>query len=379
MKIITGGVSAPIGYKANGLYCGIKRSGKLDLGLIASEVPAVTAGVFTKNSVIAAPLIVTKKHLSNNRSQAVVVNSGNANCFTGHFGVLYAERTCQVIGELLNIPADDVLVTSTGIIGKTLPYLKIAAAAPQLVKGLKRSGGGLMAKSILTTDLINKEIAVKITVGGKAVSIGGCAKGSGMIAPNMATMLGFITSDAAVSAPMLKLALKTAVDKTFNCITVDGCMSTNDMVTLMTNGLAGNRIIKTSGKDFKIFCEALTHVCLFLAKKIVEDGEGATKFVEIHCHGAKDEKEARLIAMTVANSPLVKTALYGSNPNWGRVAAAVGSLGLNIKEEDLKIRFSSFAKKIIKIHTDVGRGSAHAVVYTSDLSHEYVTINGKYN
>ena len=380
MKIIkNGGVTTPLGFKANGIYCGIKRSGKLDLGLIFSEKPATTAGVYTKNSVKAAPLLVTQKHLQNNSAQAIIANSGNANCFTGDFGLLYAERSAELTAKLLKIKKTDVLVASTGIIGKPLPYQKIAQGAPELVKGLSAKGGYLAARAIMTTDLTAKEIAVEITLAGKKVKIGGCAKGSGMIAPNMATMFGFITTDAAISSQMLKLALKTANDQSFNCITVDGCMSTNDMVTVMANGLAGNKKVSTPGKDFKIFSEALAQVCLDLAKKIVLDGEGATKFIEIVCDGAKSFEEAKNIALAIANSPLVKTAAYGSNPNWGRVAAAVGSLGLNITEKDLKIKFSSFAKKDICIYVDVHRGNKKATIYTCDLSLDYIKINGVYN
>ena len=380
MKIIkNGSVTTPLGFKANGLSAGIKRSGKPDLALIVSKVPANTAGVFTKNSVKAAPLLVTQKHIKNNRSQAIIANSGNANCFTGHFGLVYAERSAALVAKLLNIKKTDVLVASTGIIGKPLPYQKIVQAAPRLVKGLNTKGGHMAARAIMTTDLFAKEIAIEATLSGKKVTIGGCAKGSGMIAPNMATMLGFITTDAAISTKMLKLALQQANDQSFNCITVDGCISTNDMVTVMANGFAGNKPITSAGKDFETFCKALNHVCLDLAKKIVVDGEGATKFIEITCDGAKSFAEAKTIALAIANSPLVKTAAFGSNPNWGRVAAAVGAVGLNITEKNLKIKFSSFAKKDICIDVDVNRGNQKATVYTCDLSLDYVKINGAYN
>ena len=231
----------------------------------------------------------------------------------------------------------------------------------------------------MTTDLQLKQIAVEVMVGGKKVTIGACGKGSGMVEPNMATMLGFITTDAAVSAKMLKLALTNATDLSFNAITVDGCQSTNDMVTLMANGSAKNKTITKSGKDFDAFCKALNHVCIDLAKKIVLDGEGATKFIEIHVSGAKNFVQAKTIAMKVANSNLVKTAAFGSNPNWGRVAAAVGSLGLKITEDDLKIKFSSFKEKNIAINVGLNLGDSKATVWTSDLSYEYVKINGEYN
>lgn len=379
MNVLKGGITSPQGYQANGLFCGIKRSGKLDLGLVYSKVPAVTVGVFTKNSIKAAPLLVTMRKIKKGVARAVIVNSGNANCYTGAFGLNYAEGSTDSVAKELGIPAGHVLVTSTGIIGKQLPYNKIVDAVPALVKGLNVSGGHKFAQAIMTTDLMLKEIAVAVTIGGKKVMIGACAKGSGMIEPNMATMLGFITTDAAISAKMLKFALKSSTDKSFNAITVDGCQSTNDMVTLMANGLAGNKTITKPGKDFDAFCLALDCVCIDLSKKIVLDGEGATKFIEVHVDGAKDFKQAKMIALKVANSNLVKTAAFGSNPNWGRVAAAVGSLGLKIAEEDLKIDFSSFKEKNISINVGLDLGKAKATVWTSDLSYDYVKINGEYN
>lgn len=380
MKIVSGGVTKPKGFKAAGLNCGIKRSRKFDLGLIASDCPAVSATVFTKSSVKAAPLIVSQKHARNNKIQAIIANSGNANCFTGKFGYTYAERTTELIGALLNIPKNNIIVASTGIIGKPLPYKKIQRSAAKLVKGLSTAGSNRVAKAILTTDIKTKEKAVTLTLGGKKVTIAGCAKGSGMIAPNMATMLGFITTDAAISPKMLASAFKRSVDQSFNCITVDGCMSTNDMVNIMANGLAKNKTISKPGGDFTAFCKALQYICLDLAKKIVCDGEGATKFITIHCLGAKTIKQARQVALAIANSNLVKTAAYGSNPNWGRIVAAVGSLGIKgADESNLRITFSSFNKKEIQITADLNIGSAKATSYTSDLSLEYVRINGRYN
>ena len=380
MKVISGGITKPKGFKASGLSCGIKSSGKLDLGLITSNSLAVSASVFTKNSVKAAPLMVSQKHVRNNKIQAIIVNSGNANCFTGSFGLIYAKRTAELIGKLLEIPKENVIVASTGIIGKPLPFKKIQKSSPKLVKELSITGSKNMAKSILTTDTKTKEIAVTITVGGKKVTIAGCAKGSGMIAPNMATMLGFITTDAVISPKILKAAFKKAVDQSFNCITIDGCMSTNDMVTVMANGFAKNRSISKPGKDFNTFEKALHFVCLDLAKKIVLDGEGATKFIEVNCIGAQNEKQARAAALQIANSNLVKTAACGNNPNWGRVAAAVGSLGISkVTEKNLRIKFSPFDKKEIHITADLNIGSAMTTVYTSDLSVEYIRINTRYN
>ncbi len=379
MKIIHGGVTQAKGFKASGLYCGIKRSGKFDLALITSDVVANAAAVFTINSIKAAPVIVSQKHIQNGKIQAIVANSGNANCFTGNFGYLYAKRTTEIIGKHLRIPKENVLVASTGIIGKILPIKNIQKSAGQLVKSLNYKGGHAAAKAILTTDLATKECAVTTTIEGKKVTVGGCTKGSGMIAPNMATMLAFITTDANISVPLLKAALKEANEDTFNCITVDGCMSTNDMVAVMANGKAGNKKITSRGKDFNNFYKALHAVCLDLAKKIVIDGEGATKFVEIKINGAKDKKQARTIGLAVANSVLVKTAIFGSNPNWGRVAAAVGSVGIKqIDEKNVRIKFSPFDRKYIVITVDLNTGKAKGTVYTSDLSYEYVKINVAY-
>lgn len=379
MKIIKGGVSLAKGFTANALASGIKKSGKLDLGLIVCQVPSVSFSVFTKSSVKAAPLIVSQQKMRYKKVQALIVNSGNANCFTGDFGLLYAKQSTELIAKALKIDPKHVLVASTGIIGKPLPFKKIEVAIPALVDGLNVASGNKVAQSILTTDLTPKEIAVELMIQDKKVTIGACAKGSGMIQPNMATMLGFITTDVAISHPLLKLALKEAVEPSFNSITVDGCMSTNDMVTIMASGLAENRMISSQNSDYRIFADALKFVCLDLAKKIVLDGEGATKFIEVIVLKAKTYKEAKAIGMAVANSNLVKTAAFGNDPNWGRVAAAVGSLGLNISEKDLKIRFSSFAEKHIKIWVELNRGNSSSIVYTSDLTLEYIKINGRYN
>ncbi len=379
MNIIKGNVTAPTGFKASGLWCGIKRSGKPDLSLIVSEKKAVTAGVFTKNSVKAAPVIVTKKALKNASAQAIVTNSGNANCFTGHFGHVYARKTAELFGRLLTIPRSDVLVASTGIIGKPLPLAKIEKAAKPLVDSLSKKGGLKAARAILTTDLRIKETAVCFFIGKKLIKMGAISKGSGMIAPNMATMLCYITTDVSITPSLLKKALEIAVDNSFHCITIDGCMSTNDMVVVMANGMANNLTIKKEGKDFNTFCRALKSVCLNQAKKIVKDAEGATKFITINVLGAKTASQARTIGLRVANSNLVKTAAYGNNPNWGRVAAAVGSLGLGISDAQLKITFSSFKFKQITINIECHLGNVRSTVYTSDLSLEYIRINGKYN
>jgi glutamate N-acetyltransferase/amino-acid N-acetyltransferase len=380
MKIIKGGVTAPKGFLASGVAAGIKRSGRADLGIIVSERPSVTVGVFTKNSIKAAPLVVSMKHIKKGVSQAVLVNSGNANCYTGETGLKYAKGSTEHVAKFLGISPTDVLVASTGIIGKPLPYNKIVDALPSLIKGLSPKGGSKFARAIMTTDLKVKEIALEFMIGKKKVRIGGCSKGSGMIEPNMATMLGFVTTDAVISHQMLKLALKRATERSFNSITVDGCMSTNDMVTLLASGSAGHKEIVSEGGDFKKFYQALEWVCIDLAKKIVHDGEGSTKFLTIDVKGAAEETQARKIAKTIANSTLVKTAAFGSNPNWGRVAAAVGSLGISqINEYSMKIKFSPFDKKEIAITVELSLGRAGATVYTCDFSYEYVRINGEYN
>jgi len=380
MKIIKGGITAPKGFLANGIASGIKRSGKSDLGIIVSTLPAVTAGVFTKSSIKAAPLVVSMKHIKDGVSRVMLVNSGNANCYTGKTGLQHAQDSTTLVAKILGISPADVLVTSTGIIGKPLPYNKIVDALPALIKGLSAKGGSKFARAIMTTDLKIKEIAVEIVIGGKKVTIGACGKGSGMVAPNMATMLGFVTTDAVISHKMLKSALKLATERSFNSITVDGCMSTNDMVTLQASGLAWNKKIVTEGADYKKFYQALEFVCIDLAKKIVQDGEGATKFLTINVKGAASESQGRTIAKTIANSALVKTAAFGSNPNWGRVGAAVGSLGISkINEYNMKITFSPFDKKEIAITVELPLGKASVTVYTCDFSYEYVKINGEYN
>ncbi len=381
MKIIKAGVTQPKGFLANSIYCGIKRSGRPDLSLIYSKFPCTAAGVYTQNSVKAAPLIISKSHLKDGTARAVICNSGNANCFTGSFGLIYAKRMAEITAKLLKIKTSDVIVASTGIIGQPLPFAKIAEKAPLLVHSLgsRRINGTAAALGIMTTDLMTKEIAVSVELDGATVTIGGCAKGSGMIEPNMATMLGFLTTDAAIDSVMLKKALKIATDLSFNRITVDGCMSTNDMVTIMANGSAGNALITKEDKNFKLFCEALIVVCLDLAKKIVLDGEGASKFIEVHISGAPNERTALKAAKAVANSNLVKTADYDQpNPNWGRIAAAIGSLGIKIDEETLKISVKN-QKNIVRLEADLHMGKAEATVYSCNLTEEYIRINGKYN
>ncbi len=379
MKILKGGVTSPKGFKANGFWAGIKKSGKPDLGIVCSDVMCSAAAVFTVNSVKAAPIVVCQKNVKDGKIKALIANSGNANCFTGEYGLMYAKKMTELVAEMVGSKADQIFVMSTGIIGRPFPYEKIKEALPALIKGMSSKRGVNFAKAIMTTDTIDKQIAVQIEIGGKVVILGACAKGSGMIEPNMATMLAAVTSDCAISPVMLKSALKEAVDVSFNAITVDGCMSTNDMVSLMANGLAGNKVITAKGKDYELFVEALKAVCVKLARDIVFDGEGASKFFEIKVTGALSFKQARDAAMKVANSNLVKTADYTDNPNWGRVAAAIGACGFaRVTEKTLKIDFS-VKKNVIYINADLGLGIAEAIVYTCDLTNKYIDINGKYN
>ncbi|MDD5097323.1 MAG: bifunctional glutamate N-acetyltransferase/amino-acid acetyltransferase ArgJ [Candidatus Omnitrophica bacterium] len=369
----------PLGFKANGVACGLKKSGKLDLALIYSKFPAVASAKFTTNSIIAAPLVVCKKHLLQTKKfQAVLVNSGNANCFTGKPGIKDALATADYAAKELKISSSSVLVNSTGIIGKKLDIAKIKQAIPGLVAGLSGSGIQKAEKAIMTTDTFAKEVTVSLKIGNKLVNICGIAKGAGMIAPHLATMLCFIMTDADITKSALDSSLAAAVRDSFNCITVDGCMSTNDTVLVLANAAAGNKVI-AQGKDLVAFSKALESVCLKLAKMVVQDAEGATKFIQIDVCQAKDFNEAKKVALNIANSALFKTAVFGENPNFGRVAAAVGASNIKIKEEQLKIKLGSLKGKQVKLLVTLSRGQAKATVFTSDLTCEYVKINAEYN
>lgn len=385
MKVIHGGVCAPSGFVAAGINCGIKKN-KKDLALIYSQVPAVASGLFTSNTFKAAPVRLSKKYLSRGRAQAIIANSGNANCFTGTYGLIYAEKMAQATAKALAIKKQNVLIASTGIIARPLPIERIKKSLPKLVKSLSEKGNFSAAEAILTTDTFVKEIAVQVKLGGSVVNIGAMAKGAGMISPKVSTMLCFITTDALITIEALKYALAAAADKSFNNITVDGCMSTNDTVLIMANGLAKNPCISLrpclpAGRDrnFSLFSEGLNYVCLEMAKSIVRDAEGATKFIEINVDGARDIALAREIGLSVANSNLFKTAVYGESPNWGRIIAAVGSLGLKMRQDDIKIKFSSFRKKYVKIDIILRMGKAGSRIYTSDLTPEYIKINAEYS
>lgn len=369
----------PAGFKANGISCGLKKFGKPDLALIYSRLPAVASAKFTANSIIAAPLVVSKMHLkSAKRFQAVLVNSGNANCFTGKEGIKDAKASAGYVAEKLKIAKNSVLVNSTGIIGKRLDIAKIKRGIPALVNGLSVSGAHKAGLAIMTTDTFTKEISWSLNLGGKPVHICAIAKGAGMIAPDMATMLCFIMTDAVINKKVLDKALTAAVNKSFNCISVDGCMSTNDTVLVLANGAAGNKAI-SRGRDLQDFSKALETVCLELAKMVVLDAEGATKFIQIDVARAKNFLQAKKAALSIANSALFKTAVFGQNPNFGRVAAAVGASGIGINEEQLKIKLGSLEGKHVKLWVGLSSGKAKCTVFTSDLTPEYIKINAAYN
>ncbi|MBP1679378.1 MAG: argJ [Bacteroidetes bacterium] len=396
---IGGGLTAPRGFLAAGIHSGVKKARK-DLALIVSAVPATTAATFTTNRVVAAPLVVTKERLKRSRmTRAVVVNSGNANACTGERGMADARLMALTAAEALGLEPGEVLVSSTGVIGQYLPIDTVCAGIRTAALAVSADGGTDAAEAIRTTDTFTKEIAVRTMVAGVPVVIGGMAKGSGMIAPNMATMLAFVTTDAAVGPELLDRTLREVVDRSFNRISVDGDMSTNDMVTLQANGQAGNAPLTTSADPgYAAFREALEHVLVKLSKMIVVDGEGATKFVEITVQGAADEQAAVQAARAVANSALVKTALHGEDANWGRILAALGYSGIAFDPAAVEIRFGDLpvlrqnyqidfseerAKEILSRHDititiALHQGSAAATFWTCDLSKDYVAINANY-
>ncbi len=370
----------PAGFTANGVACGIKKSGKLDLALFVSDIPAKAACKFTTNKLPAAPIIINKKYLKKNKAfRAIIANSGNANAFRGEAGLTDARKMSSSAAKILNIREESVLVASTGIIAKKLPVEKIEDALPALVKGLSKQAIDKAKRAILTTDKFSKELTARVNISGKPVTICAVAKGAGMIAPDMATMLCFILTDANITQGALDFALTDAVNNSFNLITVDGCMSTSDSVMLFANGQAKNKLIDID-EYFDGFYKALNTVCFELAKMVVYDGEGATKFIRIEVKEAKNYTEARKTALGIANSNLFKTAMYASSPNvMGRIIASVGSAGIDLKEKDLKIKFSDLKKRNIEVTVSLARGKSEAVIYTSDLSCEYVKINAEYN
>jgi len=369
----------PRGFKAFGLSCGIKKSGKPDLALFYSCYPAKAAGLFTTNKIQAAPVLLCRKFLSKKGCfRAIIANSGNANCFTGKKGIEDSLNTAVALADSLGIKKEGVLVSSTGIIARRLPVLRIKSAIPGLIKGLSESKIKEAARAIMTTDTFPKVISARVNLGGRVVTICAVAKGAGMISPNMATLLAFIFTDADLPKSLLEKALREAVAKSFNCITVDGCMSTNDSVIILANG-AVKSAAGLKAKEFALFCKALNRVSLELAKLLVRDAEGASKFIEINVSGAKNFTQAKAAALAIANSNLFKTAIYGMNPNFGRIAAAVGSSGADLCQDSLKVRVSPLKKKDIQVRVSLGRGRAQAKIYTCDLTPEYIKVNAEYN
>ena len=347
MKRIDGGVCAAKGYRASGVHCGIRHNKtKRDIALICSDIPANAAAVYTTNLVKGAPLTVTKQHISNGVAQAIVCNSGNANTCNAN-GIELAERISEMLASELKIKAEDVVVASTGVIGQPLPIEPFERGIPQLAKELSAEGGEAAAEAILTTDTAKKEIAVEFTLGGKTCRLGGIAKGSGMIHPNMATMLVFLTTDAAISAEMLQKAISGDVKNTFNMLSVDGDTSTNDMAVILANGMAGNAPVTAEGEDFTTFMEALNTVTVALCRAIAADGEGATKLLECKVTGAKDEACAKKIAKSVICSSLLKAAMFGADANWGRVLCAIGYSGAEVDVWKVDVRFSSAKGEIL--------------------------------
>ncbi|MEW5758081.1 MAG: bifunctional glutamate N-acetyltransferase/amino-acid acetyltransferase ArgJ [Candidatus Omnitrophota bacterium] len=379
MVINNVGVTFPKGFLASGIACGLKNTAKKDLALIYSKNPATAAAVFTKNSVWAAPLTVSFNHLKNKTIQAIIINSGNANCFTGKAGVSDALVMCKMVASNLGIKENDVLVASTGIIGKRLAIDKVRNGIPDLIENLSSldEAGKNAAKAILTTDTFIKQRAYKINFGKKSVAIGAMAKGSGMIAPNMATMLAFITTDAAIDKKILEKILNQAIDRSFNCISVDGCMSTNDFVSILANGVSGYKI--QSKNDIKKFSTALNEICLELSKDIIKDGEGRTKFITIEINGLHSFEQAKKAGLAIANSMLFKCACFGNNPNWGRIAAAIGAADLKVKEGDFKINMSFKGKDEVLVKVNFKQGKAKAIIYSTDLTPKYIAINAAYN
>ena len=402
LKTVPGGVCAAKGFKAAGTACGIrKKPGKKDLALIVSSVPASAAAVYTTNLVKGAPLTVTKDHLADGKAQAVICNSGNANTCNAD-GIEIAETMSALVADALHLAPQDVVVASTGVIGQPLPIAPIAGGIPKLAAALSEEGSADACAAIMTTDTKAKSVAVEFELGGKTCRLGGIAKGSGMIHPNMATMLVFLTSDVAISSQMLQKALSGDVQNTFNMISVDGDTSTNDMVVLLANGLAGNPEICAEGEAFSAFMQALNTVTVQLCRMIAGDGEGATKLLECSVTGGKDDQAAKTVARAVVSSSLTKAAMFGEDANWGRVLCAIGYSGADVDVSKVGVSFVSAAGSVtvcengagvpfseeeaakvlheteIDIIITLGDGAAAAKAWGCDLTYEYVKINGDY-
>ncbi len=395
---IDGGITAVDGFLASGVASGIKKKAQLDLAIIYADKPCTVAGLFTKNSFCAAPLLLNKKHLKKGNGRAIIVNSGNANAYTGKQGMADAKAMAVETALILNIPTESVYVASTGVISEALPIKKILTALPSLSSSLSKEGGKRAAEAIITTDTFLKETAFEGKIGQRTVRIGGIAKGSGMIHPNMATMLAFLTSNVAMDKGLLQEALSEAVDASFHRITIDGDTSTNDMVLLFANG-EKKYTIKTKGLLYRRFVALLKITCLSLAKMLVKDGEGATKMVEISISGAKNDKSADAIGFSIAKSLLVKTAFFGEDANWGRIVAAIGNSGIKVSPSEIDLYFgpiqlvskgvylgkavekevTAYLKnKELLLRLSLQSGLGKALIWTTDLSLDYVKINALY-
>ncbi|MBR6920843.1 MAG: bifunctional ornithine acetyltransferase/N-acetylglutamate synthase [Clostridia bacterium] len=402
MKMINGGICAAKGFTASGVHCGIRHNKiKKDLSLIYSEVPAAAAAVYTTNLVKGAPLTVTKDHLADGYAQAIICNSGNANTCNSN-GIEIAEQTCSLIAAELGIKAEDIIVASTGVIGQKMSIEPFEKGVKPLVNALSKNGCDDAAEGIMTTDTVKKEVAVEFEIDGKTCTIGGIAKGSGMIHPNMSTMLVFITTDVNISPEMLQFALSSDIQNTFNMLSIDGDTSTNDMVTVLANGMAGNKKITEKGDDFKIFMTALNTVTVTLCRMIAGDGEGATKLLECSVSGAKTLCDSKTVAKSVVCSSLLKAAMFGADANWGRVLCAIGYSGADVDVNKIDVYFESKAGKIkvcengsgvdfsedeakkilteneIDIIVDLNDGDFSSKAWGCDLTYDYVKINGDY-
>ncbi len=399
VRVVRGGITAPQGFQAAGVHCGIKKKKAKDLALVVSDQEGPIAGVFTTNQIVAAPVVINRLHLRHGIGRAIIVNSGNANACTGHEGLAAAEEMAALVAARLGIAREKVFVGSTGVIGQPLPIARIRTGIPLLMRRLRRGGGTEAAQAIMTTDLKVKQVAVKGTIGGRTVTVGGMAKGSGMIHPNMATLLAYLTTDARITQPCLQQALRTAVDQSFNCISVDGDTSTNDMVLCLANGLAGNTMIEANTSNARLFQRLLNAACLSLALQVCRDGEGVTKVVQVLVTGARTNDDARRVARTIATSCLVKTALFGQDANWGRIMAAVGRSGVPLDPEQITLAFDGVTmvkagvgcgaqaerrierilhRKEFTISVDLGLGPGNAHFWMTDLSYDYVKINASY-
>lgn len=398
MTDIDGGVTAPAGFAAAAVAAGVRKSGRLDVAVIAAAGAVPAAAVFTTNKVAAAPVIVSREHVADGMCRAVVVNAGNANACTGPRGLADARTMADTVARTLGCPSSDVIVASTGVIGAKMPMDAVTAGVTAASAALGSPEAGDPAEAIMTTDTFAKRAAVRVETSGREYTVGGIAKGSGMIQPNMATMLAFVTTDAPLTSEACDAALRAAVPRTFNRVTVDSDTSTNDMCMLMASGEAGERPIGPDAADFAAVAEAVLHVCGSLARMIARDGEGATKLVDVTVTGALTESDAEAAAFSIANSPLVKTALFGGDANWGRVAAAVGKSAAAVDPDRLEVRLAgitmcvdgtgldfdedaaarALAEDQVSIEVDLHLGDGEATVWTCDLSYDYVRINGDY-